>query len=207
MKCYPALTEKSIAPEPLATISAELSVEVNDNVPPRAVLLLLEPAPSPLVVNAEFANLALVTLPLRILSVTTASLSIVAVNATAPVPSNETAEAVISPEIEKFCADANEPAVPLALPVTLPVKLPLKAVEVTDVNPANVVDEAPKSISVVPTVTLSFANLALVTAPLSIVADNATAPVPSNETAEAVMSPEIEKFCADANDVAVSALP
>ena len=70
---FPAFTEKSIAPAPSATISAELSADVNDNVPPRAVLLLDEPAPSALVVNDELSNLAFVTLPLRILSVVTES--------------------------------------------------------------------------------------------------------------------------------------
>ena len=38
----------------------------------------------------------------------------------------------------------------------LPVKAPTKLVEVTEVKPANVVDDAPKAIAVVPTVTLEL---------------------------------------------------
>ena len=43
--------------------------------------------------------------------------------------------------------------------------------------------------------------------PSVIAALNATAPVPSNPTADAVISPLILKFCDDAKAVAVSALP
>ena len=45
-----------------------------------------------------------------------------------------------------------------ALPDTLPVSAPAKAVEVTDVSPESVVDDAPRAIAVVPTVTLELVN-------------------------------------------------
>ena len=45
---------------------------------------------------------------------------------------------------------------PDTLPVTLPVKAPVNPVEVTDVNPASVVDEFPKLIAVDPIVRLLF---------------------------------------------------
>ena len=51
---------------------------------------------------------------------------------------------------------------PVTSPITSPKRLPVSEVEVTLVNPANVVLEAPKSISVVPTVILSFTNWPLV---------------------------------------------
>jgi len=43
-----------------------------------------------------------------------------------------------------------------ALPVTLPVRAPVNPVDVTDVRPARVVDDAPSAIAVVPTVTLEL---------------------------------------------------
>ena len=45
---------------------------------------------------------------------------------------------------------------PVTLPETLPVNAPVKPVEVTDVNPASVVDEFPKLIAVDPIVRLLF---------------------------------------------------
>ena len=193
----PVLTEKSIAPEPFETIVAELSVEVNDNVLPRETVLLVEPAPSPLAVNDELANLAFVTLAAAILSVVTAlvailasvtarlpilstvtapelildsvtlasnilavvtaSSSIEAFKATAPVPLNEIADAVIPPPvIEKFCELVNCAAV--LEEDALPVSAPTKVVDVTEVKPANVVDDEPKLIVVEPTVTEEFAS-------------------------------------------------
>ena len=46
------------------------------------------------------------------------------------------------------------PALPEVFPVTLPVKLPVKPVDVTLVNPVRVVEVAPQSIEVLPTVIL-----------------------------------------------------
>ena len=45
---------------------------------------------------------------------------------------------------------------PVTLPETLPVNVPVNPVEVTDVNPASVVDEFPKLIAVDPIVRLLF---------------------------------------------------
>ena len=95
----------------------------------------------------ELANLAFVTLASRILVVVTASVSIEALKATAPVPSNEIDEAVISPLIEKFCPEAKAVAVS-----ALPVKPPTKVVDVTDVRPATVPTTSPNSITVEPRV-------------------------------------------------------
>jgi hypothetical protein len=53
------------------------------------------------------------------------------------------------------------PALPDVFPVTLPVKLPVKPVDVTLVNPVRVVEEAPKSIEVLPTVILRLLVLCL----------------------------------------------
>ena len=106
----------------------------------------------------------------------------------------------MSPPIEKFCPEAKAVAVS-----ALPVKAPVKLEDVTEVKPANVVELPPKLIDVVPTLKLELANLAfvtlasrilvVVTASVSIEALRATAPVPSNEIDEAVISPLIEKFC------------
>ena len=43
--------------------------------------------------------------------------------------------------------------------LALPVKAPVNPVDVTDVNPARVVEDAPKDIAVVPIVVALFANL------------------------------------------------
>ena len=53
------------------------------------------------------------------------------------------------------------PAFPLTLPVTLPVNAPVNVVADTLVNPASVVDDAPKLIAVVPIVTLLFTKYEL----------------------------------------------
>ena len=51
----------------------------------------------------------------------------------------------------------------------LPVSAPVNPVEVTDVSPASVVEEAPSAIAVVPTVTLEFASCVFETPPDLIV--------------------------------------
>ena len=107
--------------------------------------------------NDELANLAFVTLASRILTVVTALASIEAFKATAPVPLNEIGDAVIPPPvIEKFCELVNCAAV--LEEDALPVSAPTKVVDVTEVKPANVVDDEPKLIAVEPTVTEEFAS-------------------------------------------------
>jgi len=75
--------------------------------------------------------------------------SIVALSVTLPDPSNATALAVISPDIEKFLLFASAVAVS-ELPVTSPVKSPTKAVDVIEVAPVT----TPASMIIVPSKTI-----------------------------------------------------
>ena len=79
--------------------------------------------------------------------------SILALSTTLPEPLNATAEAVMSPDTEKFLLVANTvavPAFPDALPVTSPVRSPTKSVEVIEVAPVT----TPASIIIAPSNTI-----------------------------------------------------
>jgi len=60
----------------------------------------------------------------------------------------------------------------------LPVNAPVNEVEETEVNPASVVDEAPRDIAVVPIVREELASFAFVTAPFAIVVAIDVVPLP-----------------------------
>ena len=102
---------------------------------------------------------------------------------TAPEPSNDVPESPV-PIVRAFVVEAliviaAEPsnATPLILRAVaslvavsaFPVSAPVNPVDVTDVNPANVVEDAPSDIDVVPTVTAEFESLAFAIEPASIV--------------------------------------
>ena len=115
----------------------------------------------------------------------------------------------------KFDVPSNAPLnEPVKLPVTFVsattpepdiILLPaVNLVEVTLVKPANVVDEAPKSISVVPTVTLSFVN-AEFAIPESVppnVIDPEVVTVPDNVRPFTVPVPPIDVTVPDPKPVA-----
>lgn len=78
-------------------------------------------------------------------------------------PSNEVAVPVAPPDSAMVRAVARLDAV-----VALPDKAPVKPVEVTDVKPVKEVAEFPNAMAVEPMVTVSFANIAFVIAPLAM---------------------------------------